>query len=104
MKIVKYLVDNATLVSGLVTAVLGFLAAFDVVSLNADQTAAVMGLLGAITLVLAGLTTTAKRRVLSVVDNDGVIRAGAAAQEATGSPVPTALDPQGNTVGFATAA
>lgn len=97
MKLVKFVVDNSTLILGALTSLFGLLAAFGL-KLSSEQVGAVMAFAGAVILVLAAVVTTAKRRVVSIVDRAGVIRAGQASTADTGTATRVQQDAAGNLV------
>lgn len=97
MKIIRFVVDNSTIILSAITALFGLLAAFGL-SLTSEQVGAVMGFLGTVILVLSAVVTTAKRRVVSLVDSSGVIRAGQGSSAPTGSPTPVEADMAGRLV------
>jgi hypothetical protein len=94
MKIIKALVDNSTMLTGLLTATIGLLTVFFPDALNKDQIAAIMVFAGALISFLSVVLTTAKRRVVSTVNNDGLIVNGAAAVQPTGAAANVSEDPQ----------
>lgn len=96
MKYIKMLVDNSTALTGLVLAVIGLLTAFDVVNVTEDQIGKITAFLGALVLFLAAFLTTAKRTVVTQVDNSGVIRNGAASTAATGTPTDVTVNEDGS--------
>lgn len=93
MKVIRTLIDNSTLLVALVLAALGLWNAFGP-DLTKGQQSAIMTFFGALIAVLAVLLTTAKRRVVTQVDNSGVIRAGAASTQQTGMPSEVVKDPE----------
>jgi uncharacterized membrane protein len=101
-KYVQVVVDNATTFTGLLTAIFGVLAAFGV-DLTSEQVGSVTTVFGILVIVLGLFLAVAKRRVVTMTQGDAVV-AGPAAQEKTGTPVPTALSPAGDVVAFATVA
>lgn len=92
MKVIRFIVDNSTIILGAVTALFGLLAAFGL-NWTSEQVGAVMAFLGAVILILAAVVTTAKRTVVTQVDNSGVIRNGPASTEPTGQPSAVDQDP-----------
>lgn len=97
MKFLQLIVDNSTAILGLLTAVFGVLAAFGL-DLTSEQVGAIMTLAGAIIAVLAIFATVAKRKVVSLVDSAGVIRAGQASTTATGTATPVSVNADGTLV------
>lgn len=95
MKILRFIVDNSTIILGAVTALFGLLSAFGL-SLTSEQVGAVMAFLGAVILIMAAAVTTAKRRVVTIVDSGGTIRAGQASTAETGTPTPVEVNADGS--------
>jgi hypothetical protein len=98
MKYVQAVVDNSSAFLAWLLALFGLLSLLHVVSLSDDQTNGVMLFAGATIGLVAIFLSVAKRQVVSRVGNDGVIRAGQAADAATGSPTPVMVNPDGTLV------
>lgn len=97
MRLIRFVVDNSTIILGAITSLFGLLAAFGL-KLTSEQVGSVMAFLGAIILILAAVVTTAKRRVVALVDDAGVLRAGQASTMSTGAATQVEVDVRGHLV------
>lgn len=84
MKFLQAVVDNSTVILGLLTTGFGLLSAFGL-EITSEQVGAAMTFAGALISVLGVFVTMAKRQVVTLVDNSGTIKAGPAAAAPTGT-------------------
>lgn len=92
MKVIKIIVDNSTAVLAWITSLLGMLVLLGL-DLNKEQIAGITVFSGATIGLLAAFATVTKRRVVTLVDNAGVIRNGQGSTQQTGTPADVTQDP-----------
>lgn len=98
MKALQLIVDNSAAILSWLTGLFGILLLLKIIDLDETQISAIVAFVGLTIGLLAGFLTTAKRTVVTQVDNSGVIRAGAASTTTTGQPTPVSVNEDGSLV------